>query len=325
MSADQPSGWGDIQAVLLIILSVSLLIGTVFFVFYLRYLLDLKKANARSCAKQMVELEALWLLSKEAEQTLVLLERDTHPSNWQDVKTDFHSAWVRLMDVESMLCFLDEKKMKSLFLARKVQQTLEFSEKHLQEYRTLITMILCRPERMSRAKFRSRYLHEMLSAQLDSTSRIVAHPDVTEKTNFMFTRMNEQFTELSVTMTCADHAAIDWLYLREQFTALSREMEVLQREIERDKDAATRARIDGPKLLAKFPGLLEDMESHIGDSVTRKRVFDEVRDMYLDARTYVNQKGQTDWVVVFPMLTTAYAIAMSMKSSSSDDAMEVSE
>lgn len=239
----QSNGWEDIQAVLLIMLSVSFVIGFVFFVFYVLQLLDLRQNNIQQCAAQKVELEKLILLSREAQQTLTLLERDTHPSNWQDVKNDFQK--IHLDEMTDGMNAIEEDVFQTLFGARRVQSRLDRLEKQLHEHRTLMAMISQRPMRMTRAKFESRYLQEMLSAQVDSTMKIITHPDVSEKTHYLFTRLNSQFAESLVTMTCEDHRAIDWLFLRDQLKGLSREMEIIQREIERDKDAAMRARVDG--------------------------------------------------------------------------------
>lgn len=234
--------WEDIRAVLLIIVFVSFLIGIVFFLFYFFQLLELKKNNIQQCVIQRVELEKLELLSQEARQTLVLLERDTHPSNWEDVKAEFDK--IDLDEATKNFCTIKDQCLGRLFRARSVQSALDRFEKQLHEHRTLLTMILQRPMRMSRAKFDCRLSKELLSEQIDSTLEIVEHQDITEKTKQSFIRIRVKFSELVIAMTNFDHRRIDWLSLQDQLNDLSKEMEILQSEIERDKDAAMRARAD---------------------------------------------------------------------------------
>lgn len=171
----------------------------------------------------------------------------------------------------------------------------------------LLLALIIPPVRRSNAR---RYVlanKGSVAERFAEAARKVAHADVTEKTRKAFKDLRGKFSRIEALHEMSE--GINWIETREELDAMDWPLRRIVSSMDDDVAYAEKARKEGPELMRKLPGMIEEAEAKIlaGKSPRAAQHLAEARARYEEAQRQSSGMSVLDWVILYAILSSAHS------------------
>ena len=100
---------------------------------------------------------------------------------------------------------------------------------------------------------------------------------------------------------------INWIETREKFDSMEYPLDQIVSEMKREIAFAEKARKEGPELLKKIPGMIEEAEKKLAEGKSSPKAvkyLEEARTQYAQVQSQQSGMTMTDWVILYLILTS---------------------
>lgn len=167
----------------------------------------------------------------------------------------------------------------------------------------LLGFLIVPPVRRSKAR---KYVLESKGAiaiKFAEADRTAGSSDVKEETRKKLTKLKGEFS--SIDRLTATSEGVKWIEVSEKLDSMDYPLDQIVSEMKREITFAEKARKEGPELLKKIPGMIEEAEKKLAEGKSSPKAvkyLEQARTQY--AQVQSQHSGVTDWVILYLILTS---------------------
>jgi len=169
----------------------------------------------------------------------------------------------------------------------------------------LLGFLIVPPVRRSKAR---KYVLEnkgAIATKFAEADRTARSSDVKEETRKKFAKLKGEFS--SIDRMTATSEGVNWLETREKLDSMDYPLNDIASTIKKEIAFAEKARKEGPELLKKIPGMIEEAEKKLAEGKSSPKAvkyLEEARTQYAQVQSQQSGMTMTDWVILYLILTS---------------------
>lgn len=144
-----------------------------------------------------------------------------------------------------------------------------------------------------------------VASRFVETQRTARNSDVKEETRKKLTKLKGEFS--SIDQLTATSEGVKWLELRGKLDSMYRPLDQIISEMKREIAFAEKARREGPELLKKIPGMIEEAEKKLAEGKSSPKAvkyLEEARTQYAQVQSQHSGMTMIDWVILYVILSS---------------------
>lgn len=168
-----------------------------------------------------------------------------------------------------------------------------------------LLFLIVPPLRRSKAR---KYVLEnkgVFAERLKKAESIASSSDVKGETLEKFGKFKREFAVIN-RLTATDRD-VNWIEIREKLDSMDYPLGQIVSEMKQKIAFAEKARKEGPELLKKIPGMIEEAEKKLAEGKSSPKAvkyLEEARTQYAQVQSQHSGMTMTDWVILYLILTS---------------------
>lgn len=169
----------------------------------------------------------------------------------------------------------------------------------------LLGFLIVPPVRRSKAR---KYVLESkgaIATKFAEADRTARSSDVKEETRKKLTKLKGEFS--SINRLTATSEGVKWIEVREKLDSMDYPLDQIVSEMKREIAFAEKAKKEGPELLKKIPGMIEEAEKKLAEGKSSPKAvkyLEQARTQYAQVQSQHSGMTMTDWVILYLILTS---------------------
>lgn len=169
----------------------------------------------------------------------------------------------------------------------------------------LMLFLIVPPVRRSKAR---KYVLEnkgAIATRFVEAEKTARSSDVKEETRKKLTKLKGEFP--SIDRLTATSEGVKWLEVRKKLYSMDYQLDQIVSEMKREIAFAEKARKEGPELLKKIPGMIEEAEKKLAEGKSSQKAvkyLEEARTQYAQVQSQHSGMTMTDWVILYVILSS---------------------